>query len=52
VSLPGSTNGTAAFGSPISAFAPSWRYSSGTVGTRFKYCAGIIWSVSMLSRTT
>src|SRR6185503_711721 len=39
-------------GSPHIAYEPSFTYSSSMVGTRFKYCAGMIWSVSILSRTT
>src|SRR5213075_1556531 len=39
-------------GNPQCAYDPNFSYCSGFVGTRFRYCAGIIWSVSMLSRTT
>lgn len=39
-------------GSPINAKDPSFLYSSGFEGTRVRYSAGMIWSVSMLSPTT
>src|ERR1700682_3844314 len=39
-------------GSPIMAKLPSFSYSSAMVGTSVRYCAGMIWSVSILSRQT
>ena len=40
------------FGQSGKRIAASFSYSSGIVGTSVKYCAGMIWSVSILSRTT